>query len=67
MDLIDGEVARDEFGGYCCKKWTKQEEMELDGSICNMVGIDINKLALEVIKCDLEKRPKVENTNTKVS
>ena len=58
LDLIDGEVARDEFGGYCCKKWGKNEsdEFELDGNICKMLGLDIEKMALDLVKCDLEKR-----------
>jgi hypothetical protein len=35
-------VTRDEFGGYCCKRWGKQtDEMEDDDNICNLLGLDI--------------------------
>lgn len=56
LEQLEAEVSRDEFGGYCCKKWGKLEEFENDDNICNMLGLDINKLALELVKTDLEKR-----------
>jgi hypothetical protein len=50
-------VTRDEFGGYCCKKWGKNDDdFEFDGNICNLLGLDVDKMALELVKCDLEKR-----------
>jgi len=49
-------VSRDEFGGYCCKKWGKLDEFEHDDNICNLLGLDVNKMALELVKSDLEKR-----------
>lgn len=61
LDSLEGEVARDEFGGYCCKKWGKNEDMEFDDNICNVLGLDVEKLALELVKGDLEKRQKASN------
>jgi len=33
----------------------------MDDNICNLLGLDINKLALELVKTDLEKRQKVKS------
>ena len=57
FENIDAEVARDEFGGYCCKKWGKNEDFDNDtNNICQLLGLDVEKMALDLIKKDLEKR-----------
>ena len=49
------EVSRDEFGGYCCKKW--ESEFEIDSqNICQLLGLDIEKMARELIQNDNEKK-----------
>lgn len=54
---MDAEVTRDEFGGYCCKRWGKLEDFGgEDDNICDLLGFDIESKALELAKCDLEKR-----------
>lgn len=54
---MDAEVTRDEFGGYCCKRWGKLEDFGGDDdNICDLLGFDIESKALELAKCDLEKR-----------
>ena len=58
MEQLEAEVSRDEFGGYCCKKWGKSDDFENDDNICSLLGLDINKMALELVKSDLEKRQK---------
>lgn len=30
------EVTRDEFGGYCCKRWAKKEDILDDGANDNI-------------------------------
>ena len=57
-------MARDEFGGYCCKKWGKGQSTEadleeFDDNISNLLGLDVDKMALELVKSDLEKRRKI--------
>jgi hypothetical protein len=42
---MEAEVARDEFGGYCCKRWGKHDDFE-DDNICQLLGIDIEAKAL---------------------
>lgn len=66
MEQLEAEVSRDEFGGYCCKKWGKADDFENDDNICNLLGLDINTMALELVKSDLEKRQKVKNNNAHV-
>ncbi len=56
-DQIDASVARDEFGGYCCKKWGINDDYE-DENICKLLGLDIEKMALEIVRSDLAKRQK---------
>ena len=48
-------MTRDEFGGYCCKKWSKLETEEDDEDICNLLGLDIEAKARELIRSDLTK------------
>ena len=68
-DLMEGgnEVTRDEFGGYCCKKWggnsgnsfansAKFDDFEFEGNICKLLGLDVEKMALELVRGDIEKR-----------
>eukprot|EP00347_Sterkiella_histriomuscorum_P004259 403361133 len=59
FESMEAEVTRDEFGGYCCKKWGKLDEFEHDDNICTLLGLDVNKMALELVKGDLEKRQKL--------
>lgn len=53
-------MSRDEFGGYCCKKWGKLDEFDNEDNICSLLGLDVNKMALDIVKTDLEKRQKVK-------
>jgi hypothetical protein len=53
---LEAEVSRDEFGGYCCKKWGKLDDFENEDNICRQLGLDVEKMALEIVKADLEKR-----------
>ena len=76
------EVTRDEFGGYCCKRWgasdqptgtSKKNESTAKGSqsqnkasksndqvaednICKLLGLDIDKTALEIVKADFKRK-----------
>jgi hypothetical protein len=65
FDNIDAEVARDEFGDYCCKKWGKNDDFDADDNICKLLGLDVEKMALELVKVDLEKRQKTGATSSK--
>jgi hypothetical protein len=56
MDNLEAEVTRDEFGGYCCKKWGKLDDFENEDNICRQLGLDVERMALEIVKADLEKR-----------
>jgi hypothetical protein len=57
-------VTRDEFGGYCCKKWTADDENYVDVmkgvpsaddlNICQLLDLDIEKIALQIVKDDLK-------------
>ncbi len=62
---MEAEVTRDEFGGYCCKKWGKNDDFDFDDNICNLLGLDVEKMALELVKSDLEKRQKI-NSSAKI-
>lgn len=54
---MEAEVTRDEFGGYCCKRWGKNfEETEDDDNICELLGFDVDSKALELVRADIEKR-----------
>ena len=56
-ESLDAEVTRDEFGGYCCKRWGKfNDDFDDNDNICDILGLDIEKKALELAKGDLEKR-----------
>jgi hypothetical protein len=60
-DQADAEVTRDEFGGYCCKRWGKNElgdDFSDDDNICQLIGFDIEKKALELARGDIEKSKK---------
>lgn len=62
FDQIDAEVTRDEFGGYCCKRWGKLEDFGgEDDNICEILGFDVDSKALELVKSDLEKRLKTSS------
>eukprot|EP00351_Strombidinopsis_sp_SopsisLIS2011_P002998 CAMPEP_0116874722 /NCGR_PEP_ID=MMETSP0463-20121206/6274_1 /TAXON_ID=181622 /ORGANISM="Strombidinopsis sp, Strain SopsisLIS2011" /LENGTH=68 /DNA_ID=CAMNT_0004518831 /DNA_START=452 /DNA_END=658 /DNA_ORIENTATION=- len=53
------EVTRDEFGGYCCKRWAKKEDILDDGAndnICEQLGLDINALAIKLVQSDFKQR-----------
>lgn len=59
FDQMEAEVTRDEFGGYCCKRWGKNMEEEFDeDNICQLLGFDVDSKALELVRADLEKRLK---------
>jgi hypothetical protein len=65
FENIDAEVARDEFGGYCCKKWGKNDDFDADDNICKLLGLDVEKMALDLVKLDLEKRQKTGASSSK--
>lgn len=64
MDSLEAEVTRDEFGGYCCKKWGKLDDFQYDDNICTLLGLDVNKMALDLVKEDLEKRQKTKEESS---
>lgn len=47
---MDAEVARDEFGGYCCKRWGKKyrssdsdnDDDDNQEDICRILGLNID-------------------------
>jgi hypothetical protein len=64
FDSLDAEVTRDEFGGYCCKRWGKNfmlegDDWSDDDNICDLLGFDVEQKALEIVKGDLEKRQRI--------
>lgn len=59
-------MTRDEFGGYCCKRWGKfSEDFDDCDNICDILGLDIEKKAMDLVKGDLEKRQKTSGSSTK--
>jgi hypothetical protein len=40
------------------------DDFEFDGNICNLLGLDVDKMALELVKCDLEKRQKTKSKSS---
>ena len=72
MMMGQAEVTRDEFGGYCCKRWgsndtgTNQDSTKIgvkitkesvyEDNICELLGLDINKKALEIVKADFKRK-----------
>ena len=81
------EVTRDEFGGYCCKRWGASGELPVsaqknntatkesnkkgesanmakmseaavgvEDNICLLLGLDIEKSALEIVKADFKRK-----------
>ncbi len=70
IDSLDAEVTRDEFGGYCCKRWGKQfafesDDFSDDDNICDLLGFDVEKKAREIVEEDLEARNKVTSSPMK--
>ena len=56
IQVAAADVTRDEFGGYCCKRWTagniaaEGTKSTKDGDdICELLGIDLEKLAFEIV------------------
>ena len=71
-------MTRDEFGGYCCKRWGTEvakgskkgpvaknqtlagskrvREEPSEDNICELLGLDINKTALEIVKADFKRK-----------
>ena len=48
FDSQEAEVSRDEFGGYCCKRWGKnalneglEDDFSDDDNICDLLGFDV--------------------------
>lgn len=56
---MEAEVTRDEFGGYCCKRWGKQDDQDDHDNICKLLGIDVEAKALLLIQDDILKRKKL--------
>ena len=80
MALGQAEVTRDEFGGYCCKRWGTADqpgdeipkksdksmraaasaknasEQVTEDNICKLLGLDIEKSALEIVKADFKRK-----------
>ena len=79
MILGQAEVTRDEFGGYCCKRWGTGESNEpptvgkkskhheessstskggadAEDNICKLLGLDIERKALEIVKADFKRK-----------
>lgn len=56
------QVTRDEFGGYCCKRFNEtgeeenEELMTVEENICKLLGLDIERKALEIVRRDITKR-----------
>ena len=50
------EVSRDEFGGYCCKRWGKLEELCSDESIYGLLNLNIEDKARAIVLKDQEKK-----------
>jgi hypothetical protein len=50
------EVSRDEFGGYCCKRWGKLEEMCSDESIYGLLNLNIEEKARAIVLKDQERK-----------
>ena len=42
------EVTRDEFGGYCCKRWGPGGEAD-EETVCEQLGLDIDALAFQIV------------------
>jgi hypothetical protein len=51
----EAKVSRDEFGGYCKKRW-EHEDMHLEEDLCKLLGIDIESKALAIARNDTSKR-----------
>lgn len=50
------QVTRDEFGGYCCKRTDQLSDANFEENICELLGIDIERKALEIVMKDIGKR-----------
>ena len=61
--IDSAEVIRDEFGGYCCKRWGAdkddkneiEEDLDSEENIWKLLGLDIEKQALEIVKEDFKR------------
>lgn len=50
-------MTRDEFGGYCCKRFGENDgEANFEENICELLGIDVERKALEIVSRDIAKR-----------
>jgi hypothetical protein len=52
-------VTRDEFGGYCCKRWAddqQEDNVNFEDNICELLGLDIERKALEIVRLDISRR-----------
>ena len=79
ISMGQAEVTRDEFGGYCCKRWGtgevgdeqskridstannstnahNQGDSSTEDNICKLLGLDIDKTALEIVKADFKRK-----------
>jgi myosin heavy subunit len=67
-------VTRDEFGGYCCKRFflpqnnqtqstgnDNSQNSEFQDNLCNLLGIDIDKLAWGLVEKDYKSKKDVVN------
>lgn len=58
----NAQVTRDEFGGYCCKRFNEtgededEEFMTVEENICKLLGLDIERKAIEIVRRDITKR-----------
>jgi hypothetical protein len=55
-EMVNTHVTRDEFGGYCCKRIEPNGDANFEENICKLLGIDIERKALEIVMKDLGKR-----------
>lgn len=55
-------MTRDEFGGYCCKRYgslsaqKEEEEKASEENICALLGLDINRKAFGLVQQDFIRR-----------
>lgn len=52
---LQGEVTRDEFGGYCCKKLSKSDDIsddQMQSDICKLLNLNIERTAYEAVRKD---------------
>jgi hypothetical protein len=60
---LQGEVTRDEFGGYCCKKLSKADDLlsddQLQHDICKLLGLNIDKEAYDAVRSEFGLSDKI--------